>query len=165
MTIRKAESSDIPAIVEMARQMADLHHALDSYYKSSTAYKTLEEDFSEELEDKDSALIVAEDSSANLTAGGRKIVGYFRGMIEPAPTYLSPKKIGIVHDLFILPEYRKKRTGEKLFTAALQWFKDRNIKNVELNVDARNITGVAFWKKHGFLEYKFRMRLDLQKED
>ncbi len=152
--IRKAEARDIPAIVDLARQMADLHHAIDPYYKSSAAYKTLEEDFSEELEDKDSALIVAEE--------GRKIVGYFRGMIEPAPMYLTPKKIGIVYDLFVLPDSRRKGAGERLFVAAMDWFRDRNVKNIELNVDARNTVGVSFWKKRGFADYKIRMRKDLE---
>ncbi len=154
--IRKAEPRDLTAIVEMARAMADYHHSLDAYYKTSASYKNLEEDLAEEFEDKDSALLIAEED--------RKIIGYFRGMIEPAPMYLAPKKIGVVYDLFIKPEYRGKGVGKKIFQAALGWFQDRNVKNIELNVDARNEPGKNFWKQHGFSEYKIRMRLDLKEE-
>ena len=153
LTIRKSEAKDISTISEMARQMADYHRSLDSYYKNSAAYKTLEEDLASELEDKDSGMLVAEE--------GGKIIGYFRGMIEPAPMYLSPKKIGVVYDLFVLPEFRREKIGDQLFAAALAWFEDRGARNIELSVDARNAAGVAFWKKHGFFEYKIRMRKDL----
>lgn len=152
MTIRKATPNDLPAVVALARQMADYHHQLDPYYKTSAAYKNLEGDFAEELEDKDSLILVAE-------IDGR-VTGYFRGMIEPAPLYVAAKKVGVVNDLFVEPAGRKKGAGGKLFQAALDWFGDRGVKNIELNVDARNTLGIAFWKKHGFFDYKIRMRKD-----
>ena len=39
----------------------------------------------------------------------------------------------------------------------------KKISDIELKVDARNSSGVAFWKKLGFKEYSLRMRLDLRK--
>ena len=153
MIIRKASHSDLTEIVRMAKAMADYHRATDQYYKPSSSYKTLEDDLAEDLDDKDSLILIAEKNG--------KAMGYFRGTVEPAPSYTTPKKIRVVYDLFIDEADRKRGAGDKLFAEALAWFKDRGVKNIELNVDARNNIGVTFWKKHGFFEYKIRMRLDL----
>ena len=153
VTVRKAAASDLERVITLARLMADYHHEIDAYYKKSSSYKNLEADLAEELEDKDSAMLVAE-------SGGR-VVGFFRGMIEPGPMYIAAKKIGVVNDLFVLSEFRRRHIGDRLFAAAMEWFRSRNVKNIELNVDARNNMGVAFWRKYGFFDYKIRMRLNL----
>ncbi len=97
ITIRKAESKDLGHVVELARLMAEYHHELDPYYKAGSSYKNLELDLAEELEDKDSNILVAE--------SGPHIVGYFRGMIEPGPMYIAAKKIGVVNDLVVRPDF------------------------------------------------------------
>ncbi len=154
-TVRKAEGRDLGHVVELARMMAEYHHELDPYYKPGSSYKNLELDLAEELEDKDSAILVAE------MAG--QIVGYFRGMIEPGPMYIAAKKIGVINDLVVRPDFRRKTVGQQILNAAIAWFGDRGVKNIELNVDARNEPGVKFWRKNGFFDYKIRMRLDIKK--
>ncbi len=156
ITIRKAENRDLGHVVALAKMMAEYHHELDPYYKSGSSYKNLELDLAEELEDKDSNILVAETE--------KQIVGYFRGMIEPGPMYIAAKKIGVVNDLVVRPDFRRKTVGQQLFTAAREWFASRNVKNIELNVDSRNEPGVKFWRKNGFFDYKIRMRLDLKEE-
>ena len=153
MFIRHATKTDLIEIVKMATEMAELHHKLDAYYKPASQYKNLEEDLEKELGDKDGLMLVAED--------GRRIVGYFRGSVEKAPDYISAKKIGVIYDLFVKPDYRKGGTGKKLMDAAMDWFNTRKVKNIELSVDARNADAINFWKKSGFSAYKLRLRRDL----
>lgn len=153
MKIRAADRNDLPFITDLAGKMVDYHRSLDEYYKPLSTYKNLEKELAEELADKDSLFLVVEKDN--------KIVGYFRGAIEPAPAYTSPKKIGVIYDIYIAEEYRKRGIGEALMKEVLEWFELKNIKNIELSVDARNIAAINFWKKMGFFEYKLRLRRDI----
>lgn len=155
MNIRKAETEDIPAIAVLARQMIDQHHQLDPYFRHSAGYDDLESDLEKELKDRNGLFLVAEDAA--------KIVGYFRGSADPAPGYVQPKKIGTVYDLVVAEKKRHQNIGTRLFAEALDWFRAKKIKNIELNVAALNQAGLAFWRKFGFSDYKIRMRLDLEK--
>jgi ribosomal protein S18 acetylase RimI-like enzyme len=151
--IRKANPNDLPAITDLAGKMVDFHRSLDNYYKPLSAYKNLEKELAGELADKNSLFLVIEKDN--------KIIGYFRGSIEPAPAYASPKKIGVIYDIYVQKEYRKQGVGEALMKEILEWFQSKNIKNIELSVDARNNNAINFWKKFGFFEYKLRLRKDL----
>ena len=153
--IRKANINDLPEIIVMAKEMADYHRSLDKYYKPAESYKNLEQDFEKELSDKNILFLAA--------AKNGNIAGYFRGAIEPSPMYVTPKKIGVIYDIYVKGNHRKQGVGELLMKEVLDWFESKNIKNIELSVDARNTSAINFWKKFGFFEYKLRMRIDLLK--
>lgn len=157
MIIREAKKEDLAAVATLAKQMVDYHHRLDDYYKSPADYENLAAELAEELADKNGLMLVAEEDG--------EIAGYFRGAVEEAPAYTSAKKIGVVYDLVVSPKHRRRKIGERIFRAALEWFRARKIGHLELSVDARNLAGVAFWKNQGFFEYKIRMRLDMLKSD
>ncbi len=157
MIIRNARKEDLAAIAALAKAMVAYHHRLDGYYRSSADYENLAAELEDELGDKNGLMLVTEEDG--------KVVGYFRGAIESAPAYTSAKKIGAVYDLVVAPEHRRRKIGEKIFQAALEWFRARKIGYIELSVDARNLAGLAFWKNQGFFEYKIRMRLDMLKSD
>jgi len=153
MIIRFAQKSDLPAIADLAREMIDYHHALDPYYKAAAGYVNLEGDLGKELTDKNSLFLIAEQN--------KEILGYFRGSVDPSPNYVEPEKIGVVYDLFVTEKQRGRSIGSRLLDEALSWFKKKKAKNIELNVDTRNPAGIAFWKRHGFADYKLRLRRDL----
>lgn len=153
INIRKADRNDLPAIADLAGKMIDYHRSLDEYYKPLSAYKDLEKELTEELADKNSLFLIAEKDN--------KIGGYFRGAIESAPSYASPKKIGVIYDIYVAEEYRRHGIGEALMKDVLEWFGAKNVKNIELSVDARNTSAINFWKRFGFFEYKLRLRRDI----
>ena len=43
----------------------------------------------------------------------------------------------------------------------VKFFKSKKIKNIELEVDARNNLGIDFWKNNNFFAYRLKMRRDL----
>ena len=153
MTVRSAENKDTPELITLAKQIIDMHRELDAYYKPSYAYENFDAEVQSWLEDKDTRVLVAEEDG--------KLIGYIRGVVEDAPTFASVKRIGVVYDTFVAEEFRKKGIGKKLFAELLAWFREQGVKNVELNVDARNPAAIALWRKSGFKDYKLRMRLDL----
>ena len=153
MLIRNFKKEDALAVIKLAKEMVDHHHEIDPYYKPWNKYKGLKKHIRGWVKERDTKVLVAEED------GG--IVGYARLSVAKSPSYLAPEKIGIIYDLLISKPYRRRRMGELLFHSSMDWFMAKKIKNIELSVDARNISGVEFWKKFGFFGYKLRMRLDL----
>ncbi len=155
ITIRFARKTDAPAIVALAKAMADHHYALDpEHYRKSSEYEKLENYPEEWINDKSSAIVVAEEDNA--------LKGYAVAAIENAKDFMAPhiKKIGVIHGVFIETASRKKGIGRALVMKAIEWLQKKGAGHIELTVDANNNESYAAWKKLGFEDYKIRMRLD-----
>lgn len=148
--IRTFKKTDIAALTELVKEMTDLHHSLDTFYRGSEDYKNLDEILSGWLNDPEMQVFVAEE--------GGEVVGYARIGVEAGPEYSSEKKIGIVYDSLVTEKFRRQGTASRLFDRALEWFGKKKVNFIELNVDSRNEEAVEFWKKLGFEGVKLRMR-------
>lgn len=155
MLIRNCKEEDIQSIVRLVRQMVDYHYAIDRYYKDYSGYNGtgIRGHFKKLMKDKNTKIIIAEEN--------RKVIGYFMGAIEKAPSYVIPKEIGVIFDAFVEEKYRKQGAGKKIFKELLKWFKKKKVKHIELTVDARNKIGLGAWRKFGFSDFRLKMRLDL----
>lgn len=152
MIIRVAGKKDIPAVLALLEGMVAHHRRLDPYYKPFSSFEGLEEEIGAWLSNKDMLVLVAEEAGV--------IVGYAQVSVEPAPAYAAVKKIGIIYDVFVPPQHRRKSIARHLVHDAFRWFEKKNVKHIELNVDMRNEEAMAFWAAIGFSPYKIRMRLD-----
>ncbi|MBU1179302.1 GNAT family N-acetyltransferase [Patescibacteria group bacterium] len=150
---KKAANKDLDGIMELVKNTTNYHYKIDKYYKPFSKYKGLDKYTKNQIKNKNIKMLIAED--------GGKIIGRIIGVITKAPSYVTPKKIGEIDDVFIKKNYRRKGIGKKLFKELLKWFKIKKIKHIELSVDARNKIGVNAWKKFGFYDYRVKMRKDL----
>ncbi len=155
MLIRNATKQDIQFIVKSVKQIVDYHRVIDKYYKDRSGYDYIEirDHFEKLMKDRNTKIIIAEENE--------KVIGYFMGVIEKAPNYVPPKKIGVIYDAFIEKEYRNQGIGKKIFKELLKWFKSKKVKHIQLTVDARNKIGLKAWRKYGFFDFRLKMRLDL----
>jgi ribosomal protein S18 acetylase RimI-like enzyme len=153
MLIRGLQKNDTEALRALLKAMVEYHAAIDRYYKPFSEYKNIDEEIDGWLKDKNMRLLGAEVNG--------KLVGYARLAVESAPDYAAAKKIGVVYDLFVSEQYRRRGIANALFVEALEWFEKKKVKYIELSVDARNESGIVLWKKLGFFPYKLRMRKDL----
>lgn len=62
------------------------------------------------------------------------------------------KVVGAIHELVVLPEYRKKGIGKALVEKALEYFKSRGLEVAELWVGDENKQAMDFYKNLGFEE-------------
>ncbi len=62
------------------------------------------------------------------------------------------KKVGEIHELFVLPEFRGAGIGTKLMEKALEYALERNRKVAELWVGRTNYRARKFYASHGFEE-------------
>ena len=71
-----------------------------------------------------------------------KYVGYCLSSIEDFQ--------GEIESIFLEKEYRKYGQGGKLMESALEWFKDKNISDIKINVVYNNSDALPFYERYGF---------------
>ncbi len=150
--IRRAAKKDAKGIVNLLKQMVDYHREFDKYYKPFSGYKNIKKDVMLSLGSRSMKVLIAE--------SGGEIIGYCAGGVEKAPNYTALKKIGFIYAVIVDEKRRKSGIGGKLLKEMMGWFKEKKIKHVELEVDARNNLGINFWRETGFFEYRLKMRKD-----
>lgn len=87
-------------------------------------------------------LIVQNDESIN-------IVGMAIGRICVHDEYV-PNKSGKIDDVWIEPNYRRKRLGTKLVSELLEFFKLNHVVAIILEYAKGNIEAEAIWERFGF---------------
>jgi ribosomal protein S18 acetylase RimI-like enzyme len=151
--IQKATNQDVSGIIEMIKQICDYQCELDKYYRPFLKYKNLEKEVLGSLKDKNTIVLLAKLD--------KKIIGYCVSGVEKAPSYAAVAQIGYIYTVIIDNKYRGKGIGKKILNELMKWFKIKKIKNIELEVDARNSIGVDFWKNNNFFTYRLKLRRDL----
>ena len=152
--IKKATPKDIGGIITMIKQICDYERKLDKYYKPFSKYKDLDKAVTKSLKDKNTIVIVAKSD--------KQIIGYGESTIEKAPNYVfTSNKIGFIGTIIINSKHRGRGVGKKILNELLKWLKSKKVKNIELEVNAYNDIGIAFWKNNNFFTYRLKMRRDL----
>ena len=154
--IRPATSSDVPIVTKLQQEFIDEHQKL----YDSTFY-ALQPDAAQEwsswalkkLQNNELGLFVALENDT--------IIGYISGYSETRAPIYKLRTIGYVSNMYVLPAFRGKGVGSKLHHALLQWFKEKNIIHIELNVDARAAATIATWHHLGYTEVGKRLRMNL----
>jgi len=150
MKIRKVTEKDILNIVILNRGLREHHKKIDSYYSDKNNADDIWAEYAEKcLKNENTAFYLAEED-------GRSI-GYIKGKIVERPPVYETTRIGEVASAFVIEEYRNKGVMQKLIEKLFEWFRSKNIKYVELNVDSRNEIGVKTWRNLGFEEFQLRM--------
>ncbi len=98
-----------------------------------------------------------------------KINGEIVGFVASDGNWYSKREgkvVGAIHELVVLPTYRKLGIGKELINKAFEYFKERGIDVAELWVGDENREAINFYKKLGFEEkdkfnYWIRMTRDI----
>lgn len=86
-----------------------------------------------------------------------KIVGFAAGNLRLLPAYLGSKKVGYISHVYIIPEYRKQLIAKDLVLRLEQWFEEKKVSFVELEVLSENKSAYRFWEKSGFSLDSYKM--------
>lgn len=145
MTIRKATDNEAQAI---------LNQALDVLKEATMGYVVSNHER------------VMQMMSPFLSNGGYYLV-YFennvvKGWIGIGSTidYLSDEMVGIIPEIYVIPQYREQGIAEKLCTEALQELRKVGLKKVQLNVFTGN-HAKQLYQKLGFQEVSTLMERNL----
>ena len=89
------------------------------------------------------------------------IIGYIVVKEMNYPPVFLYEKFGYIEDIVVKSNYRRKGIGTHLLENALNWFRSRALKRIELNVVKENQSAYSFYVKHGFKDYKHRFLLEI----
>jgi len=141
--LRKATVNDIPAIIELWKELMDFHKKRDPFF---TRAADGEEVFSQYMEKN----INSETACVYVAIIGGTIVGYCQGVLEKHPPILVETDYGHVLDFVVAADYRRTGVGERLCKALLGWFVLKGVHRLEVRHSEFNETASRFWAKMGF---------------
>jgi ribosomal protein S18 acetylase RimI-like enzyme len=146
LTVRRAEASDIEAVLELWHEFMDFHAAFGAYFGRA---EDSDEEFrgwlTQRLEADRSLLLVAE-------IDGRTI-GYLLGADADRPPVFALRRYGMIFDLAVTASHRRRGVGSALLERAMEWFEARGLERVELNVLLANERASSFWRERGFTPF------------
>lgn len=151
--IRHAMISDIPEVTKLQQAFIQEHQKLYDpvfYELHPEASKEWSSWALKKLQSQELGLFIALEEDT--------IIGYISGFIEQRAPIYKLRVVGFLSNMYVAPSYRGKGIGSQLHHALLQWFKEKNIHSIELNVDAQATTTIATWHRLGYKEIGKRMR-------
>jgi ribosomal protein S18 acetylase RimI-like enzyme len=107
----------------------------------------------EKFDEISTKLVVAEEDG--------EIVGFMLCMLEPNVPVYKEKKIGVISDVYVKEERRRRGLAKKMLDFAAKWFIKNRVRTVRLNVAADNLEARAAWRMIGFEPFMIDKRLDL----
>jgi ribosomal protein S18 acetylase RimI-like enzyme len=155
VVIRPASRDDVGGVLPLWSEMMNHHAALDERFRPAPDgeehWAKILRDW---LRDDEVCILVAE-------AEGR-LVGYIIGMLRENPPVLLPSAYGLVSDVCVHPAWRQQGIGRRLFEALKDWFTEKELSTVQLNVAHGNPVSQAFWRAMGCADYMDRLWFGLQ---
>jgi ribosomal protein S18 acetylase RimI-like enzyme len=84
-----------------------------------------------------------------------KVLAFAHGSVRLTPDYLGNRKVGVITHVYVDGEFRGGGIGENMVKGLEDWFREKEVHSVELQVLSGNKSGIAFWEKLGYpLELK-----------
>jgi len=123
--IREAVMEDVPAIVEIWKELMDFHKELDAIFsRSATGHERFAEFLTSNMEKEDSCVLVAADCE--------HIVGYCQACISNYPPVLIKEKYVEIFDMAVTKKYQRQGIGRMIIDALRRWYADKDVGRIEL---------------------------------
>lgn len=159
MEIRITKISDIDQLIELWKSYERFHLDLiqEDYMKkflqtNKNATSEMQIFFQKKISSENSDILVAENSGV--------IVGLIMLSIYDSPSIAEIKKYGHIGYFFIQEDMRGKGIGKEIYKKSLEWFKEKNVKRISLEVNFLNKKTIEFYRKLGLKEFEINMIKD-----
>jgi len=73
-------------------------------------------------------------------------VGFLVATLRRRSPTFGGWRYGHVYDAYVKGPFRRRGVGTKLVEEAFRWFRRHGVRRVQLQVRARNVAGLRFWK-------------------
>jgi len=146
VNIREAVIEDVPAIIEIWKELMDFHKELDAIFsRSATGHERFAEFLMSNSDKEDSCVLVAAD--------GEHIVGYCQATISKYPPVLVREKYVEIFDIAVTEKYQRQGIGRMIIDSLRRWYADKDVDRIELKYLTSNKSAEEFWTKMGFKPY------------
>ena len=156
MTIRLANNTDIPGMIELLKQVGEVHHKIRPDLFRGGAQKYNEEDLAELLKDPERPIFVGVEDG--------KMLGYCFCILEEVkdnPVLRDVKSL-YIDDLCVDENIRGKHVGSRLYDHVCAYAKSIGCQSVTLNVWCGNDSALAFYESRGMKPRKIYMETSLE---
>ena len=155
MNIRFAEEKDIPAMIDLLKQVGQVHHEIRPDIFRSGAQKYDEAALAALLKDPVRPIFVAEEET---------VLGYCFCILEETAnhTVLENERTLYIDDLCVDENCRGRHVGKLLYEHACRFAREQRCNTVTLNVWCGNDSAMAFYEKMGLTPRKIYMETRLE---
>ena len=98
--------------------------------------------------------IAAEDFLVLVCVSEGTVIGYALSSVEQHPPVLECRAFGHLDDLVVEVAFRRRGAASLLVSRIIEWFEERGIGRIELEVAETNEPGLAFWRAAGFSDFQ-----------
>jgi len=155
VTIRPGTIGDIPAVLPLVAKTVAFHDEMDPIrFGAVPNAHTRYEGWMQRTADGGGAFFVAEEAG--------KMVGFVLGQIQEEYAMYRTGRYGMVHDLWVDPEHRRKGVAKALMLAALEYFRREGLRQARLDSAAGNIAAQRLFVECGFRPSVTEMLAELQ---
>ncbi len=155
--MRPAEDRDWKALPAF---MAELHNYVAAMYEFLPSWDSIKAEYVPQMQEKtrakDGAIYVAENAN--------QLIGFVTYWIEQSDDLeLKPEhqRYGYVKDIYVSPGAQGSGAGRMLMDTALDHFRARNLKVVQLHVLTQNEEALKFYDRLGFKNGALAMMKEL----
>lgn len=156
ITIRPAETRDIPALGRLGASLMRIHHGFNErrFMSPGDNPEAGYGDFlGSQLRNPEMLIVVAERADT--------IVGYVWAAIEPESYKELRARAGYIHDLLVTDDARGSGVGARLIDTAVDWLRERGMPRVLLWTAAPNERARRLFEAHGFSATMIEMTREL----
>ena len=156
MEIRLANNSDIPGMIELLKQVGEVHHKIRPDLFRCGAQKYSEADLAELLKDKSRPIFVGIEDG--------RMLGYCFCILEEVkdnPVLRDVKSL-YIDDLCVDENIRGKHVGSRLYDHVCGYAKEIGCRSVTLNVWCGNDSAMKFYESRGMKPRKIYMEISLE---
>lgn len=154
VSVQRAQFEDIPCVVRLWRMMLDFHLERDERFR-------LVEDAQRLLESHLEQSLLRDDHLVAVAMFDSEVVGYVHAAVLENLEVFAVRRYGLVADLMVKPEIRRRGVGLALWGFAQEWFRQQAISCIQLNVSELNPEAQEFWRACGFNDFLKVMWCDL----
>ena len=155
MEIRLANNTDIPGMIELLKQVGEVHHKIRPDLFRSGAQKYSETDLAELLRDESRPIFVGVEED--------RMLGYCFCVLEETRDHpvLMDEKTLYIDDLCVDENCRGRHVGKALYDHVCSYARQQGCRTVTLNVWCGNDSAMAFYEKRGLKPRKIYMETTL----
>lgn len=154
--VRPATHADLPRLGRLGARLVEEHNDFDSR-RFLAAKKRTPADYAgflgEQLADANVAVFVADD--------GGDVIGYAYAAVEGYDYMALRGPAGVLHDILVDPEFRRRGIGKQLLDAALGFFHSRHVPRVVLQTAERNDEAQRLFARSGFRRTMIEMTREM----
>ncbi len=172
--IRPATPADLPSLLDRWRELMRYHQGLDPelYALTHSGERTYRAFVRRMIDNHDGLVLVAPggpDTATHADPGATSsfrldldasppdrpsrpghLAGYLVGGLGQRAPMFRVRAVGMIHDLAVHPDHRRRGIGRALVDAALDHFRQRGLDHIQVDWDPQNPAATAFWTTLGF---------------